>query len=113
MRSLSRLRSVRWWYPRPLTTLAVAVVALVTALLARAALPDGWRPASPLWVLPAAAAGYVALVVGSHKGWTKRFKHGVLDPIGGNVDDATPWLLGTLTGAAFLVVVALVARATG
>lgn len=111
MRGVMRLRSVRWWYPRRLTTAAVLVVAATGTVLAFAALPSGWRPASALWLLPATAVSYVALVVGSHKGWTKRFKHELLDPIGGNVDDATPWLLATVTGFSFLMVVAALGRA--
>lgn len=113
MRGVMRLRSVRWWYPRRLTTAAVLVVSAIGAGLAFAALPESWRPASALWILPAALAAYVALVVGSHKGWTKRFKHELLDAVGGDVDDATPWLLATLTGFGFLIAVALLDRAGG
>jgi hypothetical protein len=113
VRGLLRLRSVRWFYPRRVSTAAVATVALLCTLLAYAALPTWLRPASLLWALPVAAVGYAVLVAGAHKQWTKRFKHELLDRLGGDVDDATPWLLATVVAAASLVVIALIGRLLG
>lgn len=109
-RPLRLLADVRWAYPRRLTTVAVAAVALVGAALAWALLPSHWRPGSPLWLLLAASTAYVALRLGAHTGWTKRFKHELLDPLGGDVDDAQTWGLAVVVAAAVLAVVALVGR---
>lgn len=109
----NRLRRVRWRYARPVTTVAVLVVAMLGALLAWALLPSSWRPGSLLWVLPAALVAYVVLRLDAYKGWGKAFKHRVMDSFGGDVDDAQTWAVAVLAGGAVLVLVALVQRVLG
>lgn len=104
------LRDVKWLYPRPVTTAAVQAVAISTTVLARALLPEAWRPPGVLWVPVASNGAYVALRLGAHTGWSKRFKHSVLDWFGGDVDDAQTWLLGALSGGGILVLAQLVRR---
>lgn len=107
------LTGVGWTYPRPVTTLAVLVVCLLSSLTAWALLPQEWRPVGYGWVLLAGACAYVVLRIGAFTGWSKRFKHGVLDWFGGDVDDAQTWLLAGLTGAGVLLLVALAQRVLG
>lgn len=104
-------REVRWLYPRPVTTLAVLTVGLLGTLLARAVLPSSWTPPGLLWLVPAALVAYVAMVLGAYTGWSKAFKHTVLDWFDGYVDDAQTWMLAALAGGGFLVVVQLVRSA--
>lgn len=106
------LTGVGWTYPRPVTTLAVLFVGLLSSLLAWALLPAQWRPGYG-WVVLAALCAYVVLRVAAFTGWSKWFKHGVLDWFGGDVDDAQTWLLAGLTGAGVLVLVALAQRLLG
>jgi hypothetical protein len=107
------LADVRWLHPRPVTTVAVLVVAALSALVARALLPERWRPDGAGWLLLSVLVAYVALRLGAHTGWSKRFKHSVLDWFGGDVDDAQTWLLAGLAAAGVLVLVAMVQRAVG
>ena len=100
-----------WGYGRPLSTVAVLVVALLGSVLAWGLLPEQWRPGGAPWVLLATAVAYAVLRVAAYTGWSKRFKHEVLDRFGGDVDDAQTWLLAGLSGAAALAVVALAQRA--
>lgn len=104
------LADVKWLYPRPATTAAVQAVAVGTTLLARALLPATWRPSGALWVPVASSGAYLALRLGAHTGWSKRFKHTVLDWFGGDVDDAQTWMLGTLSGGGILVLAQLTRR---
>jgi hypothetical protein len=93
-----------WHYDRTVSTVAVQAVAVITALLARALLPARWRPTRLWWVAPASAGAYVTIRAGAHTGWSKRFKHRVLDWLGGDVDDAQTWMLGMLSSGGILVV---------
>lgn len=104
------LAEVEWLYPRPVTTAAVQAVAVGTTLLARAVLPTSRRPSNVLWVPVASGGAYIALRLGDHTGWSKRFKHTVLDWFGGDVDDAQTWMLGTLSGGGVLVLAQLTRR---
>lgn len=118
MASVRRVRStittlltgVGWTYPRRVTTVAVLGAAVLSSLLAWTMLPPSWRPAGLQWVLLAGLCAYVVLRIGAYSGWSKRFKHTVLDRLGGDVDDAQTWLLGGLTGAVVLVLVGLAQR---
>jgi hypothetical protein len=105
------LTGVGWTYPRPVTTLAVLAVGLLSSLTVWALLPQAWRPSGLGWVLLAGCCAYVVLRIGAFTGWSKRFKHTVLDWFGGDVDDAQTWLLAGLAGAGVLVLVGLVQRA--
>lgn len=100
-----------WLYPRRVTTVAVSAVALLGTLLARQLLPPSWRPAGPVWVVLASLGAYVVLRLDSRVGWSKRFKHAVMDWFGGDVDDAQTWAVAALAGGGVLVLVSLVQRA--
>jgi hypothetical protein len=102
----------RWRYERGVTTAAVLGVGLLSSLVARALLPASWRPASLAWLVPAALVSYAVMRVDAKVYWSKRFKHAVIDRLGGDVDDAQTWVVAGLAGAAFLVAVAVVQRAT-
>jgi hypothetical protein len=104
------VHDVKWLYPRPVTTLAVLVVAVAATLLSRALLPDRWRPDGLAWVVPAALVAYASHRLLSFRGWAKGFKHTVLDWFGGDVDDAQTWLFAGLSGGAALVAVAALQR---
>lgn len=106
------LADVRWLYPRPLTTVAVLGMGLLSALVVHALLPAGWRPGLG-WVLLAVPVTYVVHRLGSHTGLSKRFKHSLLDELGGDVDDAQTWLIAGLTAGGVLLVVAGLERAVG
>ncbi len=110
MQRLRALLGLSWAYPRRATTAAVLVVACAGTLLARALLPHAWRPPGVGAVLLASAASYAALRVDAHKGWSKRFKHAVLDWFGGDVDDVQTWLLAALAGGATLALLAALHR---
>jgi hypothetical protein len=56
---------------------------------------------------------YVAVRLGAHTGWSKRFKHEVLDWFGGDVDDAQTWMLATFASGTVLVLARLVLRNGG
>jgi hypothetical protein len=101
--AMGPISRVEWLYPRPLTTAAVGAVAVVTTFVGRALLPPTSRP-SATWVLPASGATYAIIRVAKHSGYSKAFKHSILDRFGGDVDDAQTWLLGTLGGGASLYV---------
>lgn len=102
----------RWLYPRAVTTLAVLVVGLLGSLLAYALLPERWRP-SPVWLPLAAAVAYCVLRVDAYVGLAKRFKHSIMDALGGDVDDAQTWAVAALAGGATLVLIAVLQRAAG
>ena len=106
---LARLAGVRWRYPRPVTTVAVLAVALLMALLAWAALPDRVRPGLP-WVLPVALGGYVVLRLDAYAGLGKRFKHELVDRLGGDVVDAQTWGVALAVAALLLALVAVTQR---
>lgn len=97
------VHDVKWLYPRPVTTAAVYAACVLSALLAWALLPAAGRPAA-FWVLPAGVVGYGVHRVSSWRGWSKRFKHALVDPLGGDVDDAQTWLVATLVGLVVLTV---------
>jgi len=105
------ITDVKWLYPRLVTTLAVQAVGVIATLLARALLPESWRPPGLIWVVVASVSAYVVLRLGAYTGWSKRFKHTILDWFGGDVDDAQTWMLGILSGGAVLVLVQLIRRA--
>ncbi len=98
-----------WLYPRPLTTIAVQCVAVITTYIGRALLPLKFRP-SARWVLPASGGTYLILRWAKYRGYSKSFKHTVLDRFGGDVDDAQTWMLGTLGGGAALLLVQTMRR---
>ena len=108
-----RLLRFRWRYDRRVTTAAVLAVGLISSVVARALLPASWRPASLAWLLPAALVAYAVMRVDAKVYWSKRFKHAVIDRLGGDVDDAQTWVVAGLAGAAFLVVVAGAQRLLG
>lgn len=103
----------RWLYDRPVTTVAVFTVGLLTSLVAYALLPEGWRPASAVWLLPAAVVAYAVSKVDGRLYLSKRFKHAYIDRLGGEVDDAQFWFVAGFAAAAFLVVVAGLQRLLG
>lgn len=109
-RLLSMLIDVKWSYPRAITTLAVQAVAATCALVARSLLPPTWRPGRLYWVAVASPGTYAVLRLGAHTGWSKRFKHTVLDWFDGDVDDAQTWMLGVLSSAGILLLPQLVKR---
>jgi hypothetical protein len=97
------LADVTWLYPRPVTTAAVAVTSTLGTLLVRALLPRRLRDGDLRSLAAASTGAYVVLRLGAHTGWSKRFKHSVLDWFGGDVDDAQTWLLAALSGGGILV----------
>lgn len=105
-------RPATWRYPRAATTFAVLAVSVLGTLLAWAVLPPTWRPGAG-WMLPAAAAAYAALRLDAYAQVGKRVKHAVLDPLGGDVDDAQTWLVAALAGGGLLVLVQVVRRVLG
>lgn len=107
---LCKLVDVKWSYPRPVTTLAVAAVAASCTVVARSLLPRTWRPERLSWVALASPGTYLVLRLGAHTGWSKRFKHTVLDWFGGDVDDAQTWMLGILSSGGILAVVQITRR---
>ena len=109
-RKLEGLRRVDWSYARPRSTAAVHAVCLTSTLLARRALPPRWRPEGLAPVLAASGSAYVVVRTGSYKGWSKRFKHSVLDWFEGDVDDAQTWLLAGSASAAVLAGVSWLRR---
>jgi hypothetical protein len=111
VRRLRALRDVSWLYPRPVTTVAVQTVAVTTSLLACRALPPSWRPEGLVPLVLGSTGAYAAVRLGSHSGWSKRFKHGVLDWFGGDVDDAQTWMLAALASGGVLVLTQLCRRA--
>jgi hypothetical protein len=110
---IKALVDMTWTYPRVVSTATVQAVAVVTTLLARRLLPRSWRPAGAVPVVIGSAGAYVTLRLGAHTGWSKRFKHTVLDAFGGDVDDAQTWMLGTFAGGGLLVLVQLIRRGIG
>lgn len=111
LKRLWRLRHMPWYYRRPATTGAVASVAVLGTLLARALLPRSWRPSGGGWLLVGSAGAYAALRLGSYTGLSKRFKHTYLDWFGGDVDDAQTWMLAGLGGGGVLVLAQSIRRA--
>ena len=97
----------RWAYQRRITTVAVLVVALLSSLLAFVLLPDAARPDGVAWVLPAAVLTYLVLRLDAHLGLSKRVKHAVIDPFGGDVDDAQTWFVAALVGGGVLLLIGL------
>jgi hypothetical protein len=59
-------------------------------------------------VVLGSAGAYIAVRLGAHTGWSKRFKHEVLDRVGGDVDDAQTWMLATFASGTVLVLARLV-----
>ena len=106
------LRRPPWAYPRPRTTVAVGGVAVTTTLVGRALLPPARRPDGLVPAVVASAASYLVLRTGVRSGVTKAFKHTVMDRIGGDVDDAHTWILGTIAGGASLLALDAVTRRT-
>jgi hypothetical protein len=102
------LSDVKWRYPRPVTTFAVQVLCVIATFVARAMLPRSSRPSRLVDVALASAGAYATVRLGSHSGWSKRFKHRVLDWFGGDVDDAQTWILGVAGGGGCLVVIRVV-----
>jgi hypothetical protein len=100
-------------YPRGVTTGAVATVAVLCTLLARALLPRAARPSGWLPVLVASIGAYIALRLGSYTGISKRFKHTYLDWFSGDVDDAQTWMLAAIGGGSVLVVLGQLRRVLG
>lgn len=107
---LWKLRRMPWYYRRPVTTGAVATVAVLGTFLARALMPRSWRPTGSGWLIVGSAGAYAALRLGSYSGLSKRFKHTFLDWFGGDVDDAQTWMLAGLGGGSTLVLGQLVQR---
>jgi hypothetical protein len=64
-------------------------------------------------VVLGSTGAYVAVRLGAHTGWSKRFKHEVLDRVGGDVDDAQTWMLATFASGTLLVLARLVRRNGG
>lgn len=110
LEDLRKLRTLSWRYERWSTTTTVAAVSVLSGLAARALLPQTAPPSGPGSVLAASVGAYVMLRLGSASGWSKRLKHEWLDRLGGDVDDAQTWLLGTLAGAATLVLLRAAGR---
>jgi hypothetical protein len=103
-----RLRRLTWTYPRPSTSLAVGGVAAVSVGLGRALLPPRWRPGTLVSLTAAVPGTYAVLRMADESGAAKRFKHTLLDRIGGNVDDAQTWLGGVVSALVLLVAVRVV-----
>jgi hypothetical protein len=61
-------------------------------------------------VLPASGGTYIILRWAKYRGYSKTFKHTILDRFGGDVDDAQTWMLGTLGGGGVLLLGRLVPR---
>jgi hypothetical protein len=100
---LGKLRRTKiYYYPRPVTTGAVATVAVLTTLIARGLLPRSARPPGALWVVAASFFAYGILRLDNHMHYSKRFKHTYMDRFGGDVDDAQTWILAGLSGGAAL-----------
>ena len=112
LEDLKKLPRLSWGYERRSTTAAVATVAVLTGLAARALVPSSTVPAGPGPVIAAGLGAYVVLRLGAASGLSKRLKHEVLDRFGGDVDDAQTWLLGTLGGVGTLVGLRAVASGT-
>jgi hypothetical protein len=106
-----KLRSMPLFYPRRVTTGAVATTAVLSTLVARALLPQSARPAGWLPILIASGGAYLALRVGSYSGLSKQFKHRYLDWFAGEVDDAQTWMVAALGGAGTLVALGQIRRA--
>lgn len=107
-RVAERLRRLSWTYPRPSTSVAVGGVAAVSVGLGRALLPPRWRPGTSLSLVAAVPGTYAVLRLADESGAAKRFKHTLLDRIGGNVDDAQTWLGGVVSALVLLVGVRVV-----
>ena len=114
-RPLSRLQTlvfeVQWLPARRTTAVAVLAVALLGTLLAQALLPRSRLPSGASWVILAAGVTYLWLRLDQHKGWSKAFKHRVLDTLGGDVDDVQTWAVAALVGGAVLLMIGLLQRA--
>jgi hypothetical protein len=110
--TLKKLSRVSWRYQRHSTTAAVATVAVISSLAARAMLPRT-PPAGAGSLLAATVGAYAVIRLGSASGLSKRFKHHWMDRFGGDVDDAQTWLLGTLGGIGTLVVLRAVRETVG
>ncbi len=99
-----------WAYPRPRTTIAVCVVTVTTTVVGRSLLPAERRRSGTGPTLVASSLSYVVLRAGVRSGWTKHFKHTVMDRLGGDVDDAHTWILATFTGCVSLLALDAVLR---
>ena len=100
----TKLRRISWHYDRWSTTATVGTVSGLTGLAAWSMLPRGTAPDGPAAVVAAGVGAYVVVRLGFATGVSKHLKHEWLDRFEGDVDDAQTWLLGTLGGAATLVV---------
>ncbi|SFT33849.1 hypothetical protein SAMN05660657_00187 [Geodermatophilus amargosae] len=107
---LTLTTGVDWFYPRPITTVAIMVVVVLATLIAWRLLPCAWRPTGILPVVVAAVAGYVFLRIAVSAGWTEFTDHQVLEPLEGEVDDFPTWLFAAFGGTGVLVVTVLVSR---
>ena len=96
------LSRVQWVYERPVSTVAVYTVGVLGTLLARRLLPQPWVPTSRASVPVAGLSAYLVHRMGSHTGYTKRFKHTMLDPLGGDIDDAQTWMQAIAVGGGTL-----------
>ena len=76
---------------RAVTLVALVGVALLMALLVRAALPPAWRPAGPGLVL-AVVLGYLAVQLSVATGLGDRLDREVLAPLGGSVGEVETWV---------------------
>jgi uncharacterized membrane protein YuzA (DUF378 family) len=103
---------MHWWYPSALTTVAIVVLAVLAAGLARWLMPRWWRsPGVPAFLL-AVAAAFVAVQFGVASGWSGWLDHDVLTPVGGEADELSTWIFAVLGGAAVYVLIGLVRRRT-
>ena len=110
---LRKLTKMPWHYGSPISTAAVAGVAVLGTVLARAVLPHSARPSGWHWVIVGSFGAYAGVRLGSYTGLSKRFKHEYLDRLGGEVDDAQTWMLAVLVGGGTLVASQAVRRAFG
>jgi hypothetical protein len=108
---LTRRSSMGWRYPSTVSSAAVAGVAGLTTWWVRALVPTQWRPTGVAPLVLGTGASYLSMRIGLFTGWTKTFKHGVVDPLGGDVDDATTWMVAAIGPAAVLSVLAAGRRA--
>ena len=110
---LSLTTDVQWFYPRPLTTVAVMVAVALATLVARRLLPAAWRPDGALALVTAGVAGYVFLQVSVFAGWVEFLDNLMVDDVGGEVHDLPLWLFAGLGAAGLYLGMAIVSRLIG
>ena len=110
--ALNRL-GMRLFYPDLVSTIAIMVLSLLAVLLVRQLVPPPWRPSGAGPLLVAALAAYLLVRLSVASDWAEFLDHAVLEPLGGEVDDASTAIFAGLGAAGAMVALRLLSRWPG